>query len=207
MQKNLKSLYAKIMNKALIIVDVWDTHWDKQTVECLDKLSADINTFASKVRTNGDLVIHAPSKVTRQYKKRSIEINHDYDMLNSNNLQDRLQQMKFPLILDGNGTPNWKKQHPNIEINDKDYVTTNGLEIYNLLKKHKIEKLYYCGAHANICILWTRQFSILQMQHNRIDTALIKDLSLSLPIDQYNDLITFYDQHICETVFKKEIYA
>jgi nicotinamidase-related amidase len=195
------------MNKALIIVDMWDNHWDLNTKNALSGLSNDINEFADVFRSNNDLVIHAPSKVTRQYRKRNLNIDYTYKLLEKDVLVDRLKKLKFPLILDGNGRPNWKKQHPNIEIKDVDYVTTNGSEIYNLLKQNKIEKLYYCGAHANICILWTRQFSILQMQYNGIDTALIKDLSLSLPTNQYDELISFYDQYICETTFKKEIYA
>ena len=160
------------MNKALIIVDVWDNHWDSSTKNMLPDLSNDINEFADIVRSNNDLVIHAPSMVMRRYEKRKFNI-----------------------------------EHPNIEIKDEDYVTTSGSEIYNLLKQNKIEKLYYCGAHANICILWTREFSILQMQHNKIDTMLIEDLSVSLPIDKYDSLLSFYNQHICQTILKNKIYG
>jgi len=195
------------MNKALIIVDVWDNHWDSSTKNMLPDLSNDINEFADIVRSNNDLVIHAPSMVMRRYEKRKFNIEHPYKLLQKNALADHLKKLKFPLILDGNGQPNWKKQHPNIEIKDEDYVTTSGSEIYNLLKQNKIEKLYYCGAHANICILWTREFSILQMQHNKIDTMLIEDLSVSLPIDKYDSLLSFYNQHICQTILKNKIYG
>tara|TARA_B100001094_G_scaffold331692_1_gene400921 strand:- start:1397 stop:1996 length:600 start_codon:yes stop_codon:yes gene_type:complete len=194
------------MNNALIIVDVWDNHWDKQTVSGLDNLATDINLFASKVRSNGDLVIHAPSKVTRQYKKRPIEISDTYNIIEKNKLINQLNNLKFPLILDGNGAPNWSKQHPNIEIHESDYISANGSEIFNLLKKFGIKNLYYCGVHANICILWTRQFSILQMQHNGIDTTLIEDLSMSLPVDQYDKLLSFYNEHICKTIKKDKVY-
>jgi len=195
------------MNKALIIVDVWDNHWDSNTKEMLSDLSNNINEFANMVRSNGDLVIHAPSMVMDQYEKRKIDKKYPYQLIQKNVLADRLKKLKFPLILDGKGQPNWKKQHPNIQIKNEDYVTTNGSEIYNLLKQNKIEKLYYCGAHANICMLWTRQFSILQMQHNKIDTMLIEDLSVSLPTEKYDSLLSFYNQHICQTILKNKIYG
>jgi nicotinamidase-related amidase len=195
------------MNNALIIVDVWDDHWDTQTRTNLDSLATDINNFASVVRSNGDLVIHAPSKVTRQYKKKSIKIDHKYNLIENDKLVNKLNDLNFPLILDGTGTPNWSKQHTNIQIDDADYISANGSEIFNLLKKFGIKNLYYCGVHANICILWTRQFSILQMQNNGIDTTLIEDLSMSLPVNQYDKLLSFYNKHICKTILKKELYA
>jgi nicotinamidase-related amidase len=192
------------MNNALIIVDVWDTHWDKSTKHSLNTLASDINAFAIKARNNGDLVIHAPSGVIN---KKKLPTNSKYNLINKNKLHDQLIKLNFPMILDANGSPNWTKPHPNIDINESDYVTGNGSEIFNLLKKYDIRNLYYCGVHANICILWTRTFSILQMQNNGINAALIQDLSMSLPNKKYNELLSFYKKHICDIKLKEQIYA
>ena len=194
------------MNKALIIVDVWDNHWDYDTFKNTDKLAKEINSFASVFRENGDCVIHAPSMVRRQYKSCDIPIKVDFDMIEPYKLESKLKDLSFPLITDGDGKPNWTKQHEDIEILDEDYVSTSGLEIFNILKQNEIEKLYYSGMHANICMLWTRPFSIMQMLNNNISTCLVSDLSFSLPLSKHEELLSFYEKYICKTITKKEIY-
>ena len=86
------------MNKALIIVDVWDNHWDYDTFKNTDKLAKEINSFASVFRENGDCVIHAPSMVRRQYKSCDIPIKVNFDMIEPYKLESKLKDYEESLV-------------------------------------------------------------------------------------------------------------
>ena len=50
------------MAPALLICDLWDTHWCATARRQADELAPRINDFATAVRRSGGVVIHAPSQ-------------------------------------------------------------------------------------------------------------------------------------------------
>jgi len=201
------SSIAPIETSALIIVDAWDRHWDPKTNKNADVLCSKINSFATKFRERGGLIIHAPSDVVDNYNQQEIELNFPYNTIKQEQLLKKLSQLKIPF---GSkplyGPLVWSFQNKNIEIKENDYISECGKVIYNILQQHNISTLYYCGMHSNHCILWTREFSILHMIHNNIKTLLIGELTLTLPLDGHVQIINFYNKHICPVISEKEIF-
>ena len=107
-------------------------------------------------------------------------------------------------MLNADGSKVWKNQHPSIEVNNKDFVTVRGNQIYNIIKQNNIEVLYYVGYHANICLLWTRPFSILQMKNIFDgDIYLVEDLTDWLGVKSDKEIkmgLEFYNKFICKTI-------
>ncbi len=196
------------MNKsAVLVVDCWDKHWDKKSQEALDKGCPKINKFLNRMRDNGSLIIHCPSNVagTNHYVEEIYEMNRR----DKSSLMKELQDNDFPMILNVDGPKVWSKQHDSINVDDKDFLVTRGNQIYNIIKQNNITELYYVGYHANICLLWTRPFSIMQMKNNFDgEIYLVEDMTDWLGDNNSEDIdkaLTFYNKFICKTINSNEV--
>jgi nicotinamidase-related amidase len=71
----------------------------------------------------------------------------------------------------------WKRQIPSIDIDqDRDAVTDDGQEVFNLLAGRGITHVVLTGVHLNMCVLG-RPFGIRQMVHLGKTVALVRDLT------------------------------
>src|SRR4051812_8163914 len=52
---------------AVIICDMWDDHWCKLAAQRCSELAPRVNNFARSARTQGALIIHAPSNTMSFY--------------------------------------------------------------------------------------------------------------------------------------------
>ena len=194
------------MDKSVVlVVDCWDKHWDDKAQKTLDEGCPKINKFLNKMRDKGSLIIHCPSNVAGD--NRYVEEIYEMDRRDKLSLMKELQDNNFPMVLDADGPRVWSKQHDSIDINDKDFIVTRGNQVYNIIKQNNIETLYYVGYHANICLLWTRPFSIMQMKNNFDgEIYLIEDLTDWF--GEYTDkVIDFYNKFICKIINSKEAIA
>jgi type 1 glutamine amidotransferase/nicotinamidase-related amidase len=177
---------------ALIVCDMWDTHWCRSASRRTGEIAPRIDALAKAVRARGGLVIHAPSDTMKFYadtpqRKRAIEAPRAEPPSPGN----RLGGPPLPIDDTDNGCddqpqctiPNgrtipypWKRQHAAIEIAEPDAISDNGQEVYNLLKARGIKHLLVCGVHTNMCILH-RTFAIKQMTRWGVDVALVRDLT------------------------------
>lgn len=175
---------------ALIICDMWDTHWCKSATTRTGEIAPRIDKLAKTLRAQGALIIHAPSDTMKFYegtaqRKRAMEApkveppspansrgGPPLPIDDSDNGCDDEPQCVIP---NGKTIPYpWKRQIATIEIADQDAVTDKGQEVYNLLQQKKIKHLLVCGVHTNMCILH-RTFAIKQMTRWGVDTALVRD--------------------------------
>jgi len=78
------------------------------------------------------------------------------------------------------GEPNsykaWDRQHPAIEIDDKDYISDNGQEVYNIFAQKGIKNVIIMGVHTNMCVLG-RSFAIKAMVRWGFNVVLVRDLT------------------------------
>ena len=189
---------------AVLVVDCWDKHWDKDSQKSLDDGCPKINEFLNKMRKRGSLIIHCISDVVGKVKY--LEEKYQYTKRNKMGIMKELQEMNFPMVLDAPGPKIWTKGHESININENDFNTTDVNQIYNIIKQNNIETLYYVGYHANICLLWTRPFSIMQMKNN-FDGKIYLIEDLTDWFGKYtNRVIDFYNKFICKTINSKEVY-
>ena len=169
---------------AIVITDMWDKHWCRGATERVGQIAARMEPLLKTARAAGILIIHSPS-VTMEFYVRSegrrlAQSAPGVDPPQAPPLHDP------PLpIDDSNGgcdTPGdteqraWSRETPLLTIAPGDVISDSGTEIYNVLRQHGIETVFYMGVHANMCIL-NRSFGIRQMARWGIHCILVRDLT------------------------------
>ena len=179
-----KEVSWKTSETAIIIVDMWDKHWSWGATERVGIMAPRMNFVIKSAREKGITIIHAPSDTMDFYK------NHPA----------RLNALSVPLVtppdpIDHDDPPQpvdssdggsdtgeassykaWYRQHPAIEIDDMDFISDNGQEVYNVLAQKGIKNLIYMGVHTNMCVLG-RSFAIKQMVRWGLNVVLARDLT------------------------------
>ena len=183
---------------AIVIVDMWDTHWSRGAVERVNVLAPRINVVVSAARARGIQIIHAPSDVVEGYadhpaRRRVASIPHSA-------LPTLDVRPDPPLPIDdsdeGSDTGEqtvslpWTRQHAAIDIATDDLISADGQEIYNILRYQGIAHLIYMGVHTNMCVL-NRPFGIKRMVRYGFTAVLARDLTDSM----YNPLRPPYVSH------------
>lgn len=170
---------------ALLLCDIWNTHWSRGAVERIEAMIPRMNQVVKKARDFGMMIVHAPSNTLDFYaespaRKRILNIPLVYP-------PDPLEKNDPPQPIDasdgGSDTGEikshkpWSRQHPGIEIDQKnDVISEKGIEVYSFLCYRKINFILIMGVHANMCIL-NRSFGIKQMVKWGQNIALIRDLT------------------------------
>lgn len=183
---------------ALILVDMWDSHWSRGAVERVDVLAPRINMVAKAARAQGVQIIHAPSDVVDFYQGHPAR-SWVTDLPHVNPPQP-VERPNPPLPIDdsdgGSDTGEtesykaWSRQHAAIDIDDGDAISADGQEVYNILAAKQIKHIIYAGVHTNMCVL-NRSFAIKQMVRWGLDVVLARDLTDAM----YNPLKPPYVSH------------
>ncbi len=183
---------------AIVVVDMWDTHWSWGATERVNVLAPRINTVLKVARDRGVLVIHAPSDTMDFYREHSarrwvLDLPHAEP-------PPPLPHDDPPLPIDDSdegsdtGEPTWSRpwtrQHPVIEIQDTDAISADGQEVYNVLAGRGIGNLIYMGVHTNMCVL-NRPFAIKRMVGWGFNVVLARDLTDAM----YNPMRPPYLSH------------
>lgn len=184
-KENVFTQVIEAERTAILICDVWDTHWSSGARERLDVMVPRMNDVVNEARDRGVNLIHSPSDTMDFYvdsaararineipsKDVPEEVLHDDPVLpidDSDGGSDTLDDIQQRV---------WTRQHPGIFIDEScDGISDNGREIYSYLRKINIQKLLIMGVHTNMCILH-RSFGIKQMVKWGIDVVLVRDLT------------------------------
>ena len=181
---------------AVIICDMWNDHWCKRAAHRCSELAPRVNNFANIARARGALIIHAPSDTMRFYRgmaqrKRAARAP---TVTPPTPIKMRLtepgREPELPIVdsdggcddeLRSNSNPPfpWMCQHPAIVITEKDIISDDGVEIYNVLVQNGIRNVFMTGVHTNKCLL-ARSFGIRQLVLLGINVVLVRDLTDSL---------------------------
>jgi len=70
----------------------------------------------------------------------------------------------------------WKSQIGLLTIDNKDAISDNGVEIWNLLESRQINNVILLGVHTNMCVLG-RPFGLRQMAKNGKNVVLMRDMT------------------------------
>ena len=183
---------------ALLLCDVWNTHWCRGAVERLEAMIPRLNETVAAARSLGVLIVHAPSGTMDQYEgTRARQRVGEAPPA----IPRELEHLDPPLPIDASdhgadtgetktGRP-WSRQHSGIEIDpNSDLISDEGSEIYNALVHRKRERLLILGVHTNMCVLG-RSFGIKQMVRWGIKPVLIRDLTDAM----YNPAMPPYVSH------------
>jgi len=88
----------------------------------------------------------------------------------------------------------WKTQTELLDIEDQDYISDNGEEIWSVMEQHGINNVILVGVHTNMCVLG-RPFGLRQMAKNGKNVVLMRDLTDTM----YNPLKAPYVSHFSGT--------
>jgi nicotinamidase-related amidase len=184
---------------ALVICDLWDNHWSRGAAERVNAMVAYFNDVVCAARERGVLIVHAPSETLAFYagtpaRQRALSAP-------AVELPANLGHADPPLPIDdsdgGSDTGEtdehiaWSRQHPAIQIDQqRDVITDNGREVYNVLRQRGIRQVLLCGVHTNMCVL-NRSFAIKQMVRWGVPVTLIRDLTDTM----YNPALRPYVSH------------
>lgn len=170
---------------AVVLCDVWDRHWCRGANERLRRLLPRMQTLVGALRDAGVLVVHAPSDTMPFYagtpaRQRVLDAP-------SLPLPVQVAHADVPLPFEAprggcdtppdNESPVWTRQHPAIGIDqERDAISDDGVELYNLYRLRGITTVFLLGVHANMCVL-NRSFAIRALVRWGFDVVLVRDLT------------------------------
>lgn len=208
---------------ALIVCDMWDNHWCKSAARRCAALAKKAEPVLRAARARGITIIHAPSECMDFYKdKRQRQRMAELPKVKPHKPRDILES---PLPIDDSDggcddekpakeTRAWTREHPAITIAAGDFISDDGREVYNLLRKRGIKTLLVCGVHTNMCVLG-RSFGIRQMTRWGVPCILIRDLTDAMynpkkrpfvPHDEGTELVIQHiEKYLCPSILSKDL--
>jgi nicotinamidase-related amidase len=199
-EPKLEKVAWKSERTALIICDMWDSHWCKSAARRVDEMAPTLNETVNAARRQGVFIIHAPSSVVDFYEgspqrklaqrapfaKPPIQLATAQRWGTTWCWTDADREAVLPIDDSDMGcscvgekceiSEAWSRQNPLIEMVDGDALTDDGQETFNLLEERGIENVILCGVHLNMCVLG-RPFAIRQMVRLGKNVALTRDLT------------------------------
>jgi nicotinamidase-related amidase len=207
---------------AIIITDMWDKHWCRGATMRVGEIAKRMDPLLDKARAAGVLIIHAPSDTMNYYADapgRKLA-----EAAPRSTPTDVVELQHPPLPIDdsdgGCDTPGdhehqaWSRETPLLTIAPGDVISDSGEEIYNVLRQHEINTVFFMGVHANMCIL-NRTFGIRQLSKWGLRCILVRDLtdamydSSSRPFVSHAAgtqlVIEYIEQHYAPTVTSENL--
>jgi nicotinamidase-related amidase len=209
---------------ALIICDMWDRHWCEGAASRVAEMAPRMNEVIKELRSQGVLIIHAPSATLEFYKdhpgRQLVQNASPIELelpLPSWVHFDSTKEGPFPIDdSDGgcdceprcqNGRP-WSRQIETLEIMNGDAITDSAEAVF-LMKERQIENVMIMGVHTNMCVLG-RPFGIRQLVNQGMNVLLMRDMTdtmynpkMSPFVDHFtgNDLVFCHiEKYWCPTV-------
>ncbi len=208
---------------ALVLCDIWDSHWCRGAVERLNAMTPQMNEVAAACRSLGILIVHAPSSTLDFYRNTPVRKRTESVPAVDTPAERDLPDPPLPVDSSDHGADTgerephsaWTRQHPDIDIDqDKDLMSDDGKQIYACFKHYGIRNMLMMGVHTNMCILH-RSFGIKQMVRWGVPVALVRDLTDIMynpampPYVSHDEgtrlVVSFIEQHWCPTVHSSNL--
>jgi nicotinamidase-related amidase len=188
---------------AFILCDLWDDHWCRGAARRIVELAPRVDAFLAEARRRGAFVIHAPSSVTTFYegtpaRRRAKEAPHAPTPVPLSKAERWGTCWVWPVPARESDLPiddsdmgcdcaekctireAWTRQIAAVRIDpERDALTDDGQETWNLLAARGIENVVLLGVHLNMCVLG-RPFAIRQQVLLGKNVALVRDLTDSM---------------------------
>jgi nicotinamidase-related amidase len=203
---------------ALIVIDMWDDHWCQGAAKRVVELAGPMNKLISSARDRGVLIVHCPSTCVEFYqgtpaRQRATGAPHAKPPIQLATTErwgtawdwpDESREPPLPIDDSDMGCDceprcelrePWTRQIATIQIDhDRDEITDNGQELYNLLAQRGIENVAICGVHLNMCVLG-RPVAIRQLVKLGKQVVLVRDMTDTM----YNHRMRPFVDHFAGT--------
>jgi nicotinamidase-related amidase len=212
-------------NVAIVVCDMWDNHWSRGAAERVEDMVPRMNDVLYVLREWGAHIIHAPSDTMAFYAGTAPRMR--MAAVPTVEPPPSSEHVDPPLPIDdsdeGSDTGEtetfaaWHRQHPGITIvQDRDWISDSGQEIYSFIRREEIEQLLIMGVHTNMCVL-NRSFGIKQMVRWGVNIALFGDLTdamynpARLPYVSHQEgtrlVVEYIEKFWCPTVHSGDLLA
>ena len=185
---------------AVVIVDMWDDHWCPNAAKRVAEMAKPMDQLLQLAREKGMLIIHAPSSTVNFYRdtparkrakdapatKPPVALSKDVRWGTNWCWPDKSREPELPIDDTDMGCDceeeypireAWTRQIDLIAIDhERDAITDNGQETYNLLAQHGINNIILMGVHLNMCVLG-RPVGIRQMVTVGKNVVLMRDMT------------------------------
>jgi nicotinamidase-related amidase len=177
---------------AIIICDMWDDLYCKSAAQRIGVMVPRMNETITHARSNGVLVVHAPSGTMDLYadtphRKRvqrakpakpptPLEAWCHVDPKREPDLPVETEKCACDDPVVGAFVRKFSRQHPGLDIVGYDGISDSGPEIYNFLVQEGIKNVAVMGVHTNLCVLG-RPFGIRQLVKVGFNVVLVRDLT------------------------------
>ncbi|MFC3199647.1 isochorismatase family protein [Parapedobacter deserti] len=211
---------------AIIVVDMWDKHWCKSFTEESKELIPHLNATLQAARELGIQIIFAPSETVDFYaefpQREAMRAKHAAPVPVNVFDPKPLPWGRTGGCECGPERPcqeyaAWSRQHEDLVINEHDLISDNVEEIHALCRERGIKTLLYVGEASNMCVTWTRSFSVLPMTRYGYECIVVRDLVAAISGNGYDPdrkaldpkltpeygskrTIEHIEQHICPTI-------
>lgn len=203
---------------AVVVVDMWDTHWCEEFTKWVDDLAPRLNQALHGFRERGLQVIHAVADVLGPYKDAP-----QYTNVRSYPHAEGYTHGKLEVRAPGRwpiggclceticeSIYDWTRIHPDIDIADDDLIIGWGTELHNICAARGFSTLLYCGIATNQCVLDTRQFSMVPMKATGYDVVLLRDLTEALVPRTYRAeglrlSVRFIERFVAPTILASQL--
>ena len=229
---------------AVIVCDMWDTHHSENAANRTAELAPRMNQVLTEARKRGATIIHAPSNCMATYKNhparkhvadvpRSKNLpeeigkwcyqipaeekgKYPLDQTDADDDdRDRLKVFHEELQARGRNPKHpWISQIDTLKIQDEDYISDNGEEIWSILEHHGIDNVILVGVHTNMCVLG-RPFGLRQMAKNGKHVVLMRDMTDTMYNPQKSPFVSHFtgtdliiehiEKYVCPTVTSDQI--
>ena len=206
---------------AVIVIDLWDRHWDRGAQQRMTTFLPSTNTFLHRLREAGTIVIHCPADCMAFYQghparqRTLVAIKHEPTPI--------IHRPSLPPLPISEGTTHgcddiptcplgqpWMRQNELIDIDSgRDYIG-DGTDALRLLSHLKIKNVIVTGVHLNICML-DRDYGIRALVSQNLNVvAIVGSLTdvMYVPsashgwdrITAIDEMAKFIGLHLCPTI-------
>lgn len=200
-----------VPNTALVLVDVWQRHYLKDTERRSEKIiNQNLVPLLESCRNNGMKIIHAPSpKVARQFyteENYTGPEKSEPDQLPWPPLDFRTKKGQYEKFARPNEPREVEKQnlppltiHPKVVPLKDEPIVVSGRELHDLCRKEGILFLFYVGFNTNACLI-TRDYGALEMSKYGYEIIIVRDCTTGMEsstthetLAQTNNAILFFE--------------
>ena len=187
-----QTLTWKTNETAIIICDMWNGHYCKNSVIRINQMVPRMNAVLTAARSLGVQIIHAPSGTMDVYtatpqRKRMQAATRATPPVPIAKWCYLDRKDEAPLPIDDATQPcddatvdaavkRFDRQHPGLTIAEPDGISDSGDEIYSFFTQQRIRNVAMMGVHTNMCVLG-RPFGIRQLTRLGFNVVLARDLT------------------------------
>jgi len=186
-----------ISQAALVMVDVWDRHYLKDTEARAESIIQErIVPLVPKCREAGLQIIHAPSpKLAEEHPAWVGAVENEngqwdgwpsHDFRNKTGVYKPYARPVEPRGAERDEHVSKLTMHPSVLPEGDDVVIANGAELHQYCKRKGILFLFYLGFNTNACIL-LRPYGTIRMHERGYEIIIVRDCGTGMESFETHD--------------------